>query len=83
MRPPLGIDRHQRRLRKALVEVVDDDSGVIDRQLPIHERRQRVVRVQQLNIGRKIAVSHLNNSHTDVLFRYNYSNPVTMKIYGT
>ena len=34
------IDRHQGRMRKALVEIFDDDARVIDHQLAIDQRRQ-------------------------------------------
>ena len=39
------IDRHQRRMRKALIQILDDDARVVQHQVAIDQRRQAVVRI--------------------------------------
>ncbi len=40
------IDGHQRRMRKAFVQVLDDDARVVQHQISIHQRRHAVIGIQ-------------------------------------
>ena len=76
------IDRHQRRMRKALVQVLDDDARVVQHQVAVHQRRHRVIRVQVQQVLGQVAALHVDRLDVDALLSQNDPGAVAPGIVG-
>ena len=62
-----GIHGHQRRVRKPLVEIFDDDARVVENEVAIDERRHAVVRIEVEEVFGQVAVIDIDDIDVDAL----------------
>ena len=77
------IDRHQGRVREALVQIFHDDARGVQRQLAIHQSRYSVVRVQLGQLVRQVARVNLADIHANTLLRQDNTHLMAEHIVGT
>ncbi len=62
------IDRHQRRMREPLIQILDDDTRVVQHQIPVHQRRQAVVGIEIEQVLRIAPGDHIDDVDLDAFF---------------
>ena len=77
------IHRHQRRMRKALVEVFDDDARVVEHEIAVHQRRHAVVRIEIEQVLGKSPGLDAHDVDADALLREHDARAVTPRIVGS
>jgi hypothetical protein len=61
------VHRHQRRMRKTLIEILDDHTRVIKHQVPVDQRRYAVIRIEIEQILRELRGVDADNVDADAL----------------
>src|SRR6185437_7984468 len=78
--PGHRVDRHQRRMREALIQVLDDHTRVIEHEIAVDERGDRVVRVEIQQILMVLARLHIYDIDADALLGENNARAVAPRI---
>jgi hypothetical protein len=76
----VGINRHQRRVRKALVEILDDNARVIKRQITVDQCRHGVIRIEIHEVLGKFTTLDVHNLDVDVLLGKHQSRPMAVDV---
>jgi hypothetical protein len=64
-------------VRESLVEILNDNPGVVQNQVPVYQRRNAIVGIEVQKIFRKIPIVNLNDIYIDTLLGENKPGSMT------
>jgi hypothetical protein len=70
-------------MRKALIEVLDDDARVVQHEIAIHQRGHAVIRVQVEQVLGELARLDAHDVDADALFRKHDARAVAPRVVGS